>query len=282
MRSVLHKILFLLSNSIFVSRFLSRLHQLKSSGYARLSAGLKVALFILASLKTVLQSFLKLPTPNYRKFINFAFHKIFNIFNWPSTVFRTILDLPLRPVDPSVFCWSISRTKRCGVLAIKIGLLPQWLKSGKQIYTTVLQVSTTIHIHRVDRGFQGVMKRWGFSGGPAGHGSTKFHRRAGAPGKMLKGTKMPGHMGNELVTTLSLQIWRVIPEHDILFVSGPGIPGPNHSFVRVWDCCGAKTIEKIVESKRFPHVPTYSSDDLCLNEAFDEAISQFSEPSIVF
>ena len=55
------------------------------------------------------------------------------------------------------------------------------------------------------RGFQGVMKRWGFHGGPMSHGS-KFHRRPGSigastfPARVLKGKKMPGHMGMQKVT----------------------------------------------------------------------------------
>lgn len=60
---------------------------------------------------------------------------------------------------------------------------------------------------RIDRGFQGVMKRWGFKGMPASHGVTKTHRRPGNIGsggtkaRVMPGTKMPGHMGNR---------WRII------------------------------------------------------------------------
>lgn len=55
---------------------------------------------------------------------------------------------------------------------------------------------------RIDRGFQGVMKRWGFKGMPASHGVTKTHRRPGNIGsggtkaRVMPGTKLPGHMGN--------------------------------------------------------------------------------------
>lgn len=56
--------------------------------------------------------------------------------------------------------------------------------------------------YSIDRGFQGVMKRWGFKGMPASHGVTKTHRRPGNIGaggekaRVWPGTKMPGHMGN--------------------------------------------------------------------------------------
>lgn len=65
--------------------------------------------------------------------------------------------------------------------------------------------------YRIQRGFQGVMKRWGFSGMPATHGVTKSHRRPGCIGrgrdkKVQKGKKMPGHMGYRWRTTTGLQV----------------------------------------------------------------------------
>ncbi|MCH5294368.1 MAG: 50S ribosomal protein L3 [Treponema sp.] len=79
------------------------------------------------------------------------------------------------------------------------------------------------------KGFQGVMKRWGFHGGRATHGS-KFHREAGGtgacttPGHTLKGVKMPGHMGNERVTVQNLKVVKVDPELKVLMVRG-AVPG---------------------------------------------------------
>lgn len=61
---------------------------------------------------------------------------------------------------------------------------------------------TSIYYFSIDRGFQGVIKRWGFKGMPASHGVTKTHRRPGNIGaggnkaRVWPGTKMPGHMGN--------------------------------------------------------------------------------------
>lgn len=58
-------------------------------------------------------------------------------------------------------------------------------------------------VSSIDHGFQGVVKRWGFKGGPASHGATKFHRRGGTIGtgrdkaRVWPGQKMPGHMGSE-------------------------------------------------------------------------------------
>ncbi|MCQ2593671.1 MAG: 50S ribosomal protein L3 [Treponemataceae bacterium] len=79
------------------------------------------------------------------------------------------------------------------------------------------------------KGFQGVMKRWGFHGGRATHGS-KFHREAGgtgmctSPGRCFKNIKMPGRMGRERVTIQNLRIVKVDPELKVLMVRG-SVPG---------------------------------------------------------
>jgi large subunit ribosomal protein L3 len=87
------------------------------------------------------------------------------------------------------------------------------------------------------RGFQGVMKRYGFSGGPASHGSM-FHRRGGSfgmrqtPGRIFKNKKMPGHMGDVRCTVQNLEIIKVIPEKHILLIKG-SLPGGNGSLLSV-------------------------------------------------
>ena len=85
------------------------------------------------------------------------------------------------------------------------------------------------------KGFQGVIKRWGFSGGRASHGS-KFHRGPGAigmsawPARVHKGKKMPGQMGNVRVTLQNLEIVEVRPEQNLILIKG-AIPGPNNGLV---------------------------------------------------
>ena len=91
-----------------------------------------------------------------------------------------------------------------------------------------------------DKGFQGVMKRWSFKGGPATHGSSKFHRRRGAmgggdPGKVWKGKRMPGHMGNNNYTQRNLRVFRIDTKNNLIYVIGP-VAGYNDSFVRIRDC----------------------------------------------
>lgn len=87
------------------------------------------------------------------------------------------------------------------------------------------------------RGFQGVVKRWNFAGGPASHGSM-FHRRGGSygmcqwPGEIMKGKKMPGRMGGGSRTVQNLQVVKIIPEKNLLLVKG-SFPGYNGSMVSV-------------------------------------------------
>lgn len=87
------------------------------------------------------------------------------------------------------------------------------------------------------RGFQGVVKRYGFDGGPASHGSM-FHRRGGSygmcqwPGHVIKGKKMPGHMGDVRRTVQNLQIVRVVAEKNLILIKG-SIPGSRGSLVTV-------------------------------------------------
>jgi len=87
------------------------------------------------------------------------------------------------------------------------------------------------------RGFQGVVKRFGFSGGPKTHGSM-FHRRGGSygfcqdPGRVLKGKKMPGHMGDARRTMQNLEVVKILADRNILLVKG-SVPGSRGSCVTV-------------------------------------------------
>lgn len=88
------------------------------------------------------------------------------------------------------------------------------------------------------RGFQGGVKRHGFSGGPKTHGQSDRLRAPGSigssatPGRVFKGTRMAGRMGNDRVTVLSLEVLRVDPERNLLVVKG-SVPGHNDSLVIV-------------------------------------------------
>jgi large subunit ribosomal protein L3 len=85
------------------------------------------------------------------------------------------------------------------------------------------------------RGFQGVVKRYGFGGGRASHGGG-WTRRPGSigmcefPGRVFKGKKMPGQMGDKRVTTQNLKIIQVRPEENLILVKG-SVPGANGGIV---------------------------------------------------
>ena len=85
------------------------------------------------------------------------------------------------------------------------------------------------------KGYAGGIKRYGLKSGPSGHGS-KYHRHAGSngsattPGRVMKGKKMPGHMGTEQVTVQNLEVVKIDVENDLILVRG-AVPGPKKSLV---------------------------------------------------
>ena len=87
------------------------------------------------------------------------------------------------------------------------------------------------------KGFQGVIRRHGFGGGPGGHGS-HFHRAPGSigmcatPSRVLKGMRMAGHMGCDTVTVKNLDIVRIDENQNLILVKG-AVPGGKNALVRV-------------------------------------------------
>jgi large subunit ribosomal protein L3 len=87
------------------------------------------------------------------------------------------------------------------------------------------------------RGFQGVVHRHGFGGGPASHGNTR-HRKPGSispgtdPSRVIKGKKMPGHHGAKRHTELGLRVVRIDAERNLLFIRG-AVPGSKNGIVMI-------------------------------------------------
>jgi len=87
------------------------------------------------------------------------------------------------------------------------------------------------------RGFQGVVKRHGFGGGPNTHGNTK-HRRPGSigpgtdPSRVIKGKKMPGHYGSDRRTQANLRVEKIDAERNLLYIRG-AVAGPRSGIVLV-------------------------------------------------
>ena len=90
------------------------------------------------------------------------------------------------------------------------------------------------------KGFQGVMKRWNFGGGRATHGNSVSHRVAGStgqrqdPGKVFKGKKMAGHMGDERVTTQNLKVVKTDVPRGLIMVEG-AVPGAKGGWIYIRD-----------------------------------------------
>ncbi|XP_038067007.1 39S ribosomal protein L3, mitochondrial-like [Patiria miniata] len=259
--------------------------------------------------------------------------------------------------------WVPGQSKRCGLLAVKLGMVPMWTKSGKRLAATALQVlennvvryvapedntlnpkygrlivgarnadplkkpllyseqfkevglpvkdkltnfkvtanakiqpgSPLYAAHfrpgmyvdccgrTIDKGFQGVMKRWGMKGQPASHGATKTHRKMGAsggggsPGRIWPGKKMPGHMGNKMSWTVGLKVWRVDTKHNILYVAG-SVAGRKYGYIKVID----SVLPKNKKVKAPPPFPTFYEDEELEEELYDDDMFNFSDASIEY
>lgn len=110
---------------------------------------------------------------------------------------------------------------------------------GQEIKVDVFEKDERVDVTGTSKGkgTQGAIKRWNFSRGPEKHGS-KLHRTQGAraagtyPGRVFKGTKQMGKMGNERVTVQNLTVVSVDPEKNLILIRG-AIPGPKGSVVSI-------------------------------------------------
>jgi large subunit ribosomal protein L3 len=106
---------------------------------------------------------------------------------------------------------------------------------GSEIKADIFAEGDKVDVSGVSKGkgFQGAIKRHNQSRGPMGHGS-KYHRALGSlssattPGRVKKGKKMPGHMGNENVTIQNLEIVRIDAEKNLMLIKG-AVPGNKES-----------------------------------------------------
>lgn len=116
---------------------------------------------------------------------------------------------------------------------------PQDYTVGQNIELSVLADVLKVDVTGVSigKGFQGTVKRWNFSRGPMAHGS-KNHREPGSigagttPGRVIKGKKMAGNMGNEQVTVTKLKLVKVDSENSLILVKG-AVPGCEGKLVTI-------------------------------------------------
>lgn len=118
---------------------------------------------------------------------------------------------------------------------------PESYELGQQLTVKeVLNIGDKVDISGKSkgRGFQGVIKRHGFAGGRATHGSM-FHRAPGSigcsawPSRVVKGKKMPGQMGNTLVTNKNLKVIDIRVDENILLIQG-AVPGAKNGLVKIF------------------------------------------------
>jgi len=118
---------------------------------------------------------------------------------------------------------------------------PSEYKVGDKIGVDIFEAGQLVDVTGVSKGkgFAGTVKRHGFARGPMGHGS-KSHREPGSTGAMisghggrvLKGKKLPGHMGHERVTVQRLTIVKVDADRSLLLIKG-AVPGPKKGFLMI-------------------------------------------------
>lgn len=114
------------------------------------------------------------------------------------------------------------------------------LKIGEDVKIENFKTGEKVDISGVTKGkgFQGVVRRWGFKGGSRTRGQSDKQRHGGSigagtdPGRVFKGKKMPGRMGGEVMTIRNLEIVKVDTENALLCVKG-AVPGGRHSVLRI-------------------------------------------------
>ncbi|XP_075212615.1 mitochondrial ribosomal protein L3 [Lycorma delicatula] len=198
-------------------------------------------------------------------------------------------------MDPQMY------TKQYTGLFNKAGLMPKRvlarfmvspeaaIQPGTPLYASHYRPGDVVDIRgtTINRGFQGVMKRWGFKGMPATHGVTKTHRRPGNIGGGNKkagvwlGTKMPGNMGLRKRIHRGVKILRINTKYNVIWVKGNAVPGETNSVVYIYDTL--LPLKKFTSKPPgFPtHFPEEDNEPLP-EELYDDSIHYFENPSITY
>jgi len=131
------------------------------------------------------------------------------------------------------------------------------LKTGDKIDVSVFNVGDAVRVSGISKGkgFQGVVKRYGFKGGPASHGTKHTKRAPGSigsafPQRVFKGKKMAGRMGSERITVKGLKIVQVDEENNLLAIKG-AVPGRKGTLLEIIATKEAELVkEEKVEKKK--------------------------------
>ena len=146
---------------------------------------------------------------------------------------------------------------------------------GQVIDASVFSAGEIVDVTGVSKGkgFQGVIKRFNQTRGPMGHGS-QYHRGVGSMGTLLpmhvlKGKKLPGHMGNEKTTIQNLLVVKVDLENNLILIKG-NVPGPKKSLVMIRE--GVKANGK--KKNAVPELITYTVEEIAETEENTEAVTE--------
>jgi len=112
------------------------------------------------------------------------------------------------------------------------------IEVGQKVDVSLFQAGDLIDVTGVSKGkgFAGVVKRYHFAGGPKTHGQSDRHRAPGSigatssPGRVFKGQRMAGHMGNKQLTTRHLKVFEADPERNLLLIRG-AVPGASNGLL---------------------------------------------------
>ena len=114
------------------------------------------------------------------------------------------------------------------------------IELGEKVDVGLFKAGDLIDVTGVSKGkgFAGVVKRYGFAGGPKTHGQSDRHRAPGSigagssPGRVFKGKRMPGHMGDEQVTVRNLEVLKTDTDRNLLLVKG-AVPGAKNGLLLI-------------------------------------------------
>lgn len=161
------------------------------------------------------------------------------------------------------------------------GVNPTDYTLGQVIAADIFQAGEIVDVSGVSKGkgFQGVIKRWNQSRGPMGHGS-QYHRGVGSLGTMLpmhvlKGKKLPGHMGNVATTIQNLEVVAVDMDENVILIKG-NVPGPKKSLVMIRT--SVKKGEKVNDTEELiTYVEEVAEEKPALEEVNEEAQAETEE-----
>ncbi|WP_100259030.1 50S ribosomal protein L3 [Qipengyuania seohaensis] len=158
-------------------------------------------------------------------------------------------------------------------------LLPVGARISAEHFIAGQKVDITGHTQ--GKGFAGAMKRWGFGGLRASHGVSVSHRSHGStgnrqdPGRVFKGKKMAGHMGDRQRTQQNLEIVRTDADRGLLFVKG-SVPGAKNGWLMVRDAVKIAPAEELP----FPGVMRRNQDEFASEEAAAGLVESAAEHEV--